>query len=66
MLRCFMFRNLGLAAAVALTVGLSTARAQYGYDAPYYGSYGGGTVEGSIAHGYADLVRSAGASRFFS
>ena len=63
MLRCFTLRTLGFAAAVVVTVGLSTARAQYGYgyDAPYYGSYGGGTVEGSIAHGYADIVRSAGA-----
>src|SRR5205814_7688592 len=57
-----------LTGAIALTVGLSSAHAQYGwggggggYYPPYYGGYGGGTVEGSVAHGYADLVRSAGA-----
>jgi hypothetical protein len=64
MRRSDLLRIFCLPAAFAVTAGVSTARAQYwggGYAPPYYGSYGGGTVEGSIAHGYADLVRSAGA-----
>jgi hypothetical protein len=59
-----MLRSFLLAGIVAFAVSLTSAQAQYGYggyDAPYYGGYGGGTVEGSVAHGYADLVRSAGA-----
>ena len=50
-----MQRFIALAVATVVTMGLSAARAQE----TYYG--GGGTVYGSAAHGFADVVRSAGA-----
>src|SRR5438876_9303394 len=55
-----MLRSFLLAGIVAFAVSLTSAQAQYGdggYAAPYYAS---STVEGDFAHGYADLVRSAG------
>ncbi len=54
--------KLALAVAAALVaVGLSSANAQWGYGGGGGGAYYGvGTPESAAAHGYADIVRSAG------
>ena len=44
------------AATILVAASCSLAQAQPGY----YGRSGGGTVAGNAAHGYADIVRSAG------
>jgi len=53
---------LALAAAVLVAACCSKTQAQPGYGGGYYGGGhgGGGTVGSSYAHGYADIVRSAG------
>ncbi len=54
-------------AAAMLTMGLSPVQAQWGYGGGGGGAYYGvGTPESAAAHGYADIVRSAGVYNLLS